>query len=153
GTGKEQSMTITGGSALPKDDIERMMRDAQEHADEDRRRREEAESRNLAEALQWQTEKFLAENGDKIPSDIRDEINEALGDRRSALGGTDMEKIKDAHEKLMTVSQKAGSALYNQAAADNQAGGPGAGPSGAPGADGGAAGAGAAEDDVVDAEV
>src|SRR5207248_104007 len=62
GTGKEQSMTITGGSALPKDDIERMMRDAQEHADEDKRRREEAETRNLAEQLQWQTEKFLAES-------------------------------------------------------------------------------------------
>ena len=67
GTGKEQSMTITGGSALPKDDIERMMRDAQDHADDDKRRREEAETRNLAEALQWQTEKFLAESGDKIP--------------------------------------------------------------------------------------
>ena len=69
GTGKEQSMTITGGSALPKDDIERMMRDAQEHADEDQQRREEAETRNLAEALQWQTEKFLAESGDKLPAE------------------------------------------------------------------------------------
>ena len=69
GTGKEQSMTITGGSALPKDDIERMMRDAQDHADEDKRRREEAETRNLAEALQWQTEKFLAESGDKLPAE------------------------------------------------------------------------------------
>ena len=67
GTGKEQKMTITGGSALPKDDIERMMRDAQDHADEDKRRREEAETRNLAEQLQWQTEKFLAESGDKLP--------------------------------------------------------------------------------------
>ena len=71
GTGKEQSMTITGGSALPKDDIERMMRDAQEHADEDRQRREDAEIRNLAEALQWQTEKFLAESGDKLPQSRR----------------------------------------------------------------------------------
>src|SRR5215471_7308111 len=114
GTGKEQSMTITGGSALPKDDIERMMRDAQEHADEDKRRREEAETRNLAEQLQWQTEKFLAESGDKLPGDTRDEINEALGELRSALGGTDIEKIKSAHEKLMEVSQKAGSTLYAQ---------------------------------------
>ena len=65
-------MTITGGSALPKDDIERMMRDAQDHADEDKRRREEAETRNLAEALQWQTEKFLAESGDKLPAENRD---------------------------------------------------------------------------------
>lgn len=146
-------MTITGGSALPKDDIERMMRDAQDHADEDKRRREEAETRNLAEALQWQTEKFLAENGDKIPADSKDEINEALGDLRSALGGTDLEKIKDSHEKLMAVSQKAGSALYNQASASaaagagEQPGEPGAAAGGAPG------GAAAADEDVVDAEV
>src|ERR671915_1543197 len=90
GTGKEQSMTITGGSALPKDDIDRMMRDAQEHADEDKRRRDEAETRNLAEALQWQTEKFLAESGDKLPSESRDQINEALGELRGALGGQDI---------------------------------------------------------------
>src|ERR687884_325884 len=94
GTGKEQSMTITGGSALPKDDIDRMMREAQEHADEDRKRREEAETRNLAEALQWQTEKFLAESGDKLPSESKDEINEALGELRAALGGSDIERIK-----------------------------------------------------------
>ena len=84
GTGKEQSMTITGGSALPKDDIERMMRDAEEHADEDKQRREEAETRNLAEALQCQTEKFLGESGDKLPADEKDEVNEALSDLRSA---------------------------------------------------------------------
>jgi molecular chaperone DnaK len=125
GTGKEQSMTITGGSALPKDDIERMMRDAQEHADEDKRRREEAETRNLAEALQWQTEKFLAENGDKIPDDNKTEINEALGELRSALGGNDTEKIKNAHESLVTASQKAGTALYQQAQAASAAAGPG----------------------------
>jgi molecular chaperone DnaK len=148
GTGKEQSMTITGGSALPKDDIERMMRDAQEHADEDRRRREDAEQRNLAEALQWQTEKFLAENGDKIPEDSKTEINEALGELRSALGGTDSEKIKAAHEKLMAASQKAGSALYQQSAQSTAA--PGGEPGGEPGA---APGAGSADEDVVDAEV
>ena len=67
-------MTITGGSALPKDDIERMMRDAEAHAEEDKRRREEAETRNLAESLQYQTEKFLAENGDKIPADKKEEL-------------------------------------------------------------------------------
>jgi molecular chaperone DnaK len=150
GTGKEQSMTITGGSALGKDDIERMMRDAQDHADEDKRRKEEAETRNLAEALQWQTEKFLAESGDKLPSDVRDEINEALGELRGALGGSDIEKIKQAQEKLATVSQKAGTALYEQQQSA------GAGPdAGAGGAAGGAAGAGprAAHDDVVDAEI
>ncbi|MEU7824141.1 molecular chaperone DnaK [Catellatospora sp. NPDC049133] len=144
GTGKEQSMTITGGSSLPKDDIERMRRDAEEHADEDRRRREEAETRNVAEALQWQTEKFLAESGDKLPADAKENINDALSELRSALAGTDLEKIKSAHEKLAQVSQAAGSALYNQG--DNPA----------------AAGAGQqqhdsaggrADDDVVDAEI
>ncbi|WJK41625.1 molecular chaperone DnaK [Solwaraspora sp. WMMA2056] len=165
GTGKEQSMTITGGSALPKDDIERMMRDAQDHADEDKRRREEAETRNLAEQLQWQTEKFLAESGDKLSSDSRDQMNEALGELRGALAGSDIEKIKSAHEKLAQVSQQAGSALYAQqaeqqgqpggAAGPGTAGpgtaGPGAaGPgAGAAGASGGAAG----PDDVVDAEI
>jgi molecular chaperone DnaK len=154
GTGKEQSMTITGGSALPKDDIDRMMRDAQEHADEDKRRRDEAETRNLAEQLQWQTEKFLAESGDKLPADSKDQINEALGDLRSALGGTDIEKIRSAHEKLATVSQQAGSLLYaqqaEQAGGDSGAGaGAGAGTAGA----GAAGGTGAKPDDVVDAEI
>ncbi|OLE21020.1 MAG: molecular chaperone DnaK [Actinobacteria bacterium 13_1_20CM_3_71_11] len=151
GTGKEQSMTITGGSALPKDDIERMMRDAQDHADEDKRRREEAETRNLAEQLQWQTEKFLAESGDKLPGEAKDEINEALGELRSALGGTDIEKIRSAHEKLATASQKAGSALYAQ-----NAGAPAGGeqPGGGTGTAGQAGAAGTAQgDDVVDAEI
>ncbi|MEH1014861.1 molecular chaperone DnaK [Micromonospora sp. CPCC 206060] len=144
GTGKEQKMTITGGSSLPKDDIERMRRDAEEHADEDKRRREEAETRNLAEALQWQTEKFLAESGDKLPAESRDQINEALGDLRSALGGTDIEKVKSAHEKLAQVSQQAGSLLYAQQA--EQAPQADAGP----GATGAKAGG---QDDVVDAEI
>ena len=113
GTGKEQSMTITGGSALPKDDIDRMMRDAQDHADEDRQRREDAEIRNLAEALQWQTEKFLAESGDKLPQDAKDEVNEGLSDLRGALGGSDIERIKSAHEKLAAAAQKAGTMLYS----------------------------------------
>jgi len=158
GTGKEQSMTITGGSALPKDDIERMMRDAQEHADDDKRRREEAETRNLAEQLQWQTEKFLAESGDKLPGESRDQINEALGDLRSALGGNDIEKIRSAHEKLAQVSQQAGSLLYAQQQQSEQAG-PGAGAAGgATGATAGGPGAagptgGNGPDDVVDAEI
>nr|BFE64377.1 molecular chaperone DnaK [Dactylosporangium thailandense] len=153
GTGKEQSMTITGGSALPKDDIERMMRDAQDHADEDKRRREEAETRNLAEALQWQTEKFLAESGDKIPAESREQMNEALGDLRSALGGNDTERIKAAHEKLAQVSQQAGSALYEQQrqqAAGDASGAAGGAPGGA-GATGAAGGNG--PEDVVDAEI
>ena len=144
GTGKEQSMTITGGSALPKDDIERMMRDAQEHADDDRKRREDAEVRNLAEALQWQTEKFLAESGDKLPQSARDEVNEALSELRGALGGSDIERIRSAHENLTQVAQKAGTMLYtptDTAGAGSPGGGAGAGA--------GAAGA----EDVVDAEV
>ena len=147
GTGKEQKMTITGGSALPKDDIERMMRDAQDHADDDKKRREDAETKNLAEQLQWQTEKFLAESGDKLPEDNRNRINEALGDLRGALGGNDIDKIKTAHENLAKVSQEAGSLLYSQQTADGTQGapgpdgteapgagtaGPGAGPAGAP---------------------
>jgi molecular chaperone DnaK len=151
GTGKEQSMTITGGSALPKDDIERMMRDAQEHADDDKRRREEAETRNVAEALQWQTEKFLAESGDKLPPAGRDEINEALGELRGALGGTDLVKIKAAHEKLAQVSQKVGAQLYQQAGGPGE---PGAGTAGAGATDGKGQGAGQpGPDDVVDAEI
>ncbi|MEU9740945.1 molecular chaperone DnaK [Micromonospora chersina] len=152
GTGKEQKMTITGGSSLPKDDIERMRRDAEEHADEDKRRRDEAETRNVAEALQWQTEKFLAESGDKLPAENRDQLNEALGELRSALGGQDIEKIKTAHEKLAQVSQQAGSLLYSQQQGEQGApgtAGPGAG-AGA-GAPGGAQAGG--PDDVVDAEI
>ncbi|TBL27139.1 molecular chaperone DnaK, partial [Verrucosispora sp. SN26_14.1] len=122
GTGKEQKMTITGGSSLPKDDIERMRRDAEEHAEEDKRRRDEAESRNVAEALQWQTEKFLAENGDKLPAENRDKLNEALGELRGALGGSDIDKIKSAHERLAQVSQEAGSLLYAQQAEQPQGG-------------------------------
>jgi molecular chaperone DnaK len=145
GTGKEQSMTITGGSALPKDDIERMMRDAQEHADEDRQRRQDAEARNLAEALQWQTEKFLAESGDKLPQSAKDEVNEALSDLRGALGGSDIDRIKSAHEKLAQAAQKAGTSLYGQAG--GAAGGPGGHTASGPGA------APSGGEDVVDAEV
>jgi molecular chaperone DnaK len=152
GTGKEQSMTITGGSALPKDDIDRMMRDAQDHADEDRQRRDDAEIRNRAEALQWQTEKFLAESGDKLPDAIKGEVNEALSDLRGALGGTDIERIKTSHEALAQVAQKAGTMLYGQG------GEAGAGDAGNPGGAGGpgpqaSAGPSAGGEDVVDAEV
>ncbi|HEV7212328.1 MAG TPA: molecular chaperone DnaK [Blastococcus sp.] len=150
GTGKEQSMTITGGSALPKDDIERMMKDAEAHADEDKKRREEAETRNLAESLQYQTEKFLAENGEKIPADKKEELGEALTELRSALGGSDIAAIKTAQEKVARVSQEVGGALYAQQA---EAGAPGAegGPAGATG--GSEPGAGSGDDDVVDAEI
>jgi molecular chaperone DnaK len=153
GTGREQSMTITGGSALPKDDIERMMRDAEAHADEDKRRREEAETRNLAESLQYQTEKFLAENGDKIPDDKKSEMNDALTELRGALGGSDIAAISAAQERLAKVSQEAGAAMYAQQGEAGPGANPGAGDAGAnPGATGAGA-AGAQADDVVDAEI
>ncbi|WP_029434006.1 molecular chaperone DnaK [Blastococcus sp. URHD0036] len=149
GTGKEQSMTITGGSALPKDDIERMMRDAEAHAEDDKRRREEAETRNLAESLQYQTEKFLAENGDKIPEDKKEQLGEALTDLRSALGGSDIAAIKGAQENVARISQEVGGALYAQQAEAGAAGAAGAaGPEA-----GGAESAPAGDDDVVDAEI
>ncbi|MDP9239226.1 MAG: Hsp70 family protein, partial [Actinomycetota bacterium] len=147
GTGREQSMTITGGSALPKDDIERMMRDAEAHADEDRKRREEAETRNNAESLQYQTEKFLAENGDKIPEESKTKLNEALVELRSALGGSDIAAIKTSYDDVARLSQEIGAAMYagqQQATGDSgaQGGGPGTGASGA-----------AADEDVIDAEI
>ncbi|HLV58055.1 MAG TPA: molecular chaperone DnaK [Natronosporangium sp.] len=142
GTGKEQSMTITGGSALPKEDIERMMRDAQEHAEEDRKRREAAETRNQAEHALWQTEKFLAESGDKLPEDARASVNEALGALRSALGGADIDRIRSAHEALTKAMQEASTKLYASAA----------GPSADQGATTGDTG-GAGQEDVVDAEI
>ncbi|MCG5467743.1 molecular chaperone DnaK [Micromonospora sp. LAH09] len=155
GTGKEQKMTITGGSSLPKDDIERMRRDAEEHAEEDKRRRDDAETRNVAEALQWQTEKFLAESGDKLPTENREQLNEALGELRGALGGQDIEKIKSAHERLAQVSQQAGSLLYSQQAEQGQqpGGEPGPGAAGAAGAAGATGSQTGGADDVVDAEI
>ncbi|MGY1830561.1 molecular chaperone DnaK [Geodermatophilus sp. SYSU D01180] len=152
GTGKEQSMTITGGSALPKEDIERMMRDAEAHAEEDKRRREEAETRNLAESLQYQTEKFLAENGERIPADKKEELGEALTELRSALGGSDIAAIKSAQEKVARVSQEVGGALYAQQAQAGAGDGAGAGAAGASG-DGFGASAPSGDDDVVDAEI
>ncbi|MDA8436041.1 MAG: molecular chaperone DnaK [Actinomycetales bacterium] len=141
GTGKEQSMTITGGSGLPKDDIERMMRDAEAHAEEDRKRREEAETRNSAESLLHQTEKFLADNGDKVPEDAKSNVEGPLADLRKALEGDDIDAIKDAAEKVATTSQALGAAMYAQSGA---AAGSGSG-------DGGASTS--SDDDVVDAEI
>jgi molecular chaperone DnaK len=144
GTGKEQSMQITGGSALPKEDVERMMRDAEQFAEEDRRRREEVETRNSAEGLLYQTEKFLSDNADKVPGEARADVDSALEELKTALAGSDMNAIRDAQDKVAKASQAIGTSLYADA---------GAGAAGA-GAAGGATGAaGAADDDVVDAEV
>jgi molecular chaperone DnaK len=143
GTGKVQSMVITGGSALPKDDIDRMMREAEEYAAEDHRRREEAEARNQAEGLVYQTEKFLRDNSDKVPADVKGEVETAIAEAKTALGGTDIEAIKTSAEKLATTSQKLGTALYEQAQATQASSSTptdGAGPT-------------AESDDVVDAEI
>ncbi|MFE6778439.1 molecular chaperone DnaK [Streptomyces sp. NPDC057702] len=147
GTGKEQRMTVTGGSALPKDDIERMMREAEQYADEDHKRREAAETRNQAEQLVYQTEKFLSDNEDKVPGDVKSEVEAAVTDLKEKLKGEDNAAIREATEKVATVSQKLGQAMY----ADGQAA---AGTPGAEGAAGAGAGAGQAkDDDVVDAEI
>ena len=116
GTGKVQSMTITGGSALSKDEINRMMEDAESHAEEDRQRKEEAEIRNTGDSLMYQTEKFLAENGDKLnegeTATKKAETEEALAELKTALGGANFEMIKSATEKVSTLSQALGAALY-----------------------------------------
>jgi molecular chaperone DnaK len=116
GTGKEQSMTITGGSALPKEEIDRMMKDAESHADEDKKRREEAEIRNSGDSLVYQTEKFLKDNEDKLKegesAEKRSEVESAMSDLKNALEGTDSNAIKVATEKLAEVSQQLGAALY-----------------------------------------
>ena len=147
GTGKEQSMTISGGSALSKEDIERMVKDAEAHAEEDRVRREEAETRNGAEQLVYSTEKFLSDNTDKLPEDGVAKTRSAIADLRTALEGEDVGRVKSAQEALATVSQELGTALYAQQQADAAA---------APGTDGAAGASGTSsstDDDVVDAEV
>ncbi|MFM2175643.1 MAG: hypothetical protein RLZZ527_719 [Actinomycetota bacterium] len=125
GTGKEQRMTITGGSALPKDEIERMMRDAESHAEEDKKRREEAEIRNSGDSLVYQTEKFLKDNEDKFkdgePAAKKSEVESAMGELRTALQGTDSNAIKSSTEKLAEVSQQLGAALYAANAASASA--------------------------------
>ncbi|MCX6418050.1 MAG: molecular chaperone DnaK [Actinobacteria bacterium] len=121
GTGKEQSMQITGGSALSKDEIDKMMRDAEAHADEDRQRREEVEIRNTGESLVYSTEKFIKENEDKLPEDTRGEVESALAELKTTLEGNDMDAIKAATEKASTASQALGAAMYAQNASAGSA--------------------------------
>jgi molecular chaperone DnaK len=121
GTGKQQSVTISGGSALNKDDIERMMADAEKYADEDRKRREEAEVRNRGETLAYTTEKFLSENAEKIPDDVKSEVEASIAELKKALEGTDTEAVRVATESAAQVSQKMGTAIYAQS---QQAAGP-----------------------------
>ncbi len=146
GTGKSQAMTITGGSALGKDEIDRMMREAEQHAEEDRKRREEAEIRNQAESLVYQTEKFVKDNDEKLPDDVKADVNVALSEAQEALKGNDTERIKSSMEKLATESQKLGSALYAQQQ-------PGTSDGAASASTDGAAGDPGQAEDVVDAEI
>ncbi|MGA0221498.1 MAG: molecular chaperone DnaK [Candidatus Nanopelagicales bacterium] len=145
-TGKEQSMTISGGSSLSKEDIDRMMRDAEQHAEEDKERREEAEVRNNAEALVYQTEKFLADNADSVPEDAKSNVEEPLGELKAAIEAGDLAAMKAATDKVAQASQALGAAMYTMAQQE--------------GADGTAAAEGAAEEaadsaeeEVIDAEI
>ena len=151
GTNKEQSMTITGGSALPKDDIDRMIKDAEAHAEEDRNRREEAETRNQAETLVYQTEKFVKDNDDKLPTELKGKVKTAIDEANEALKGTDTAKIKEAIEKLNSASQELGTALY--ANAQQASGGESASATGQSSDGTGATGSRGKADDVVDAEI
>ncbi len=143
GTGKEQSMTITGGSALSKDDIDKMVKDAEQYAEEDRKRRESVEVRNQAESLAHTTEKFLAENGDKVGDDVKTEVQADLDALNEALKGEDADAVQAAVTKLGESSSKMGEAMYAAAAAEAQAAG----------ADAPTADAADDDDDVVEAEI
>jgi molecular chaperone DnaK len=143
-TGKEQSMTITGQSSLPKDDIERMVRDAEAHAADDRRRREEAEARNQADTLVYQTEKLLREQGEKVPADEREKVEAALRDVKEAMTGGDVDALNRTLDGLRSASQALGQRMYEQAAASQQAAGGGTS-SGSQGS--------TSDDEVVDAEI
>jgi len=143
GTNKEQSMTITGQSSLSKDDIDKMVKDAEAHAEEDKKRREEAEVRNNADSLVYQTEKVLREQGDKLTAEDKSAVEGPLADLRSALNGSDTDTIKNATEKLMTASQAFSQKLYEAASRDANAAGTSA--SGQQ--------SGANDSDIVDAEI
>ncbi len=144
GTGKEQSMTITGGSSLSKEDIDRMVRDAEEHAAEDKARREATDTRNTAEQLAYSVDKLIADNADKLPEEVKTEVQADVDALKAALEGTDDAAVKTAFEKLQASQTKLGEAIYAQ---------PGS-PDGAEGAQGAPAGEqGAADEDIVDAEI
>ncbi|MEF2527335.1 MULTISPECIES: molecular chaperone DnaK [Streptomyces] len=141
GTGKEQKMTVTGGSSLGKDEVDRMRQEAEQYAEEDQRRREAAETRNQAEQLVYQTEKFVKDNEDKVPGEVKTEVEAAVAELKEKLKGEDTAEIRTATEKVAAVSQKLGQAIYADAQAAQAAGGAGE------------AGQAKADDDVVDAEI
>ncbi|MFZ3415877.1 molecular chaperone DnaK [Arthrobacter sp. 3Tela_A] len=151
GTGAEQSMTITGGSSLSKEDIDRMVREAEEHAAEDKKRREAADVRNSAEQLAYSVDKLLTDNDDKLPEDVKSEVKGDVDALKKALEGTDNDdEVKTAFEKLQASQTKLGEAIYSQAQA---AGDSGAGAAGGSAAGEGADGTSAGDEDIVDAEV
>jgi len=142
-TGKEQSMTISGGSSLSKEDIDRMMRDAEQHAEEDKQRREEAEVRNNAEALVYQTEKFLTDNAENVPEDAKSNVEEPLNELKKAIEDNDLAAMKSATDKVAQASQALGAAMYTMAQQEGTASAEGAAEDAAD----------AAEDEVIDAEI
>ncbi|MFH8475009.1 molecular chaperone DnaK [Streptomyces sp. NPDC018000] len=148
GTGKEQKMTVTGGSSLPKGDIDRMVREAEQYAEEDRQRKEAAETRNQAETLVYQTEKLLQDNADKVPGDVKTEVETALTELKEKLKGDDTAEIRTATEKATAAAQRIGTALYAQAQGQAAEGGTAGGT-----ASGTTGGRGTGEEDVVDAEI
>jgi molecular chaperone DnaK len=143
-TNKEQSMTITGQSTLDKKDIDQMIRDAEAHAEDDRKRREEAEVRNNADSLVYQMEKVLRDNADKVDDAEKATVEAPLAELKTALAGNDMEAIRSAHEKLMAASQAFSQKLYESAARDENAAGTSAS---------GQSGESSSDDDIVDAEI
>jgi molecular chaperone DnaK len=148
-TNKEQSMTITGQSTLDKNDIDQMIKDAEAHAEDDRKRRDEAEVRNNADSIVYQTEKVLREQGDKVSAEEKDAVEQPLADLKKAMEGNDTTAIKAATDTLMSASQAFSQKLYEAAARDSGAEGTSA--SGQGGSD---AGAGSVnDDDIVDAEI
>ncbi|MEB7505754.1 molecular chaperone DnaK [Arthrobacter koreensis] len=153
GTGAEQSMTITGGSSLSKEDIDRMVREAEEHAAEDKKRREAADVRNSAEQLAYSVDKLLTDNDDKLPEDVKSEVKGDVDALKKALEGTDNDdEVKTAFEKLQASQTKLGEAIYSQAQAAGDTGA-GAGAEGGSAAGEGAGGSAAGDEDIVDAEV
>ena len=128
GTGKEQHITITASSGLSDEEIKRMMKDAEAHADEDAKQRESVDARNKAESLVYQVEKTMKESGDKVPADLKAKVESATGDLKEALKGTDIEAIKAKEQALMDVMNKAAEALYGQGGAQGAAAGAGAPP-------------------------
>jgi len=149
GTGKEQAMTITGGTALGKDEIDRMMKDADAHAEEDRQRREAVEVRNNADTLVYQTEKLLKEQGDKVGADDRARIEGALSELKTALAGEDVDAIRARHEEVLSASQDFAQRLY--ASAQQQAASSSAGSGTGTGTGSGASAP--SDDEVADAEI